>query len=82
MNNKLRAQLGMMAMMAMMSNYGPGHGFKSDSEAVEKQSKPSEPKNWDKKCFRPGCEKLRDGNKLYCSAECNRLHKAERKAEK
>jgi hypothetical protein len=32
-----------------------------------------------KKCFRKGCEKTRSGEKLYCSAECNKLDKQERK---
>jgi len=35
--------------------------------------------NWKKKCFREGCNNLRNGNQLYCSAECCKLDKQKKR---
>ena len=57
------------AMMAMSGVNGIGY-----DEPKLTQRKHQE-KNWMKKCFRPGCEHTRKGNKLYCSAECCKIDK-------
>lgn len=71
MNPKLRDYVAMAAMMAMLSGGGVN---RSQSSVIVKETP-----NRLQKCFRKGCEKTRSGNKLYCSAECNKLDKQERK---
>lgn len=62
----------MMAMAMMMGAMASGM---SGSSPIQRDYYDDLHPNHRKKCFRPGCENTRKGNKLYCSAECCKLHK-------
>jgi len=66
-NTKALMTIMSIAMMCEMGN-------QMYNEDEPRTRTPREPK---KKCFRDGCEKPRNGNKLYCSAECCLKHKEE-----
>lgn len=42
------------------------------SRPIRRSGRPNqrEPENWQKKCRASGCNKLRRGNRSYCSIEC------------
>lgn len=45
-----------------------GGGMGMYDTPLKERLKTREPK----KCFNPNCDKIRQGNKLYCSAGCHR----------
>ena len=75
MNPKMRNTLAAFAMLASMSGMKEPHDYDAPPKRKIKRAE----RNSDKKCFRKACDKNRSGNKLYCSAECNKLDKIERK---
>lgn len=85
MSNDKRNSLALLSALAMMSNPGligndpyilENPYCDLNSNPVPKRRTKTQPsKNWEKKCFRGGCNNTRSGNKLYCSSECCKLDK-------
>ena len=73
MNNKAKGILMAYALMAVQNDVLFGNRGEEVRPEIHYIGKP-------KKCLRPECDKNRSGNKLYCSAACNKLDKARRKS--
>ena len=63
-----------LAMMSLMMSAGFEEPFGMSGTSMKNDGS-SRNENQTKKCFREGCEKRRNGNRLYCSADCCKLDK-------